>query len=263
MIGVLFALALAMPAPPVEAPAAEPAQAIAEQCPAPRIVQPRYPLDLARAKKTGLVLVGARFDDCGRILETRIDKSSGRQLFDQSALDSVAKYVLSAEQRAKGPDGWVQVPVKFGGFRNVEARKIPWPRSHRKPVYLPEDQALPFESIEAFRQADVLDTTDFLHPPYGRAVDVSGGIIQTWMHPEAKDPSVFWLTYIIHSPTPASPTEPHGPSVTAAIARYRLVEEAGVPVVRLGLLCERPADECQRLSEFLMEGLPFAKARRR
>lgn len=263
MIDVLFALALAMPAPPVEAPAAEPTQANAEQCPSPRIVQPRYPLDLARAKKTGLVLVGARFDDCGRILETRIDKSSGRQLFDQSALDSVAKYVLSAEQRAKGPDGWVQVPVKFGGFRNVEARKIPWPRSHRKPVYLADEQPIPFDNIAAFQGAKVTKNDEVLHTPYGMSRDAAGQIMRTWMHLDREDPNVFWLSYIIQPPFPASPTEPMGPIVTAAIARYRLVEEEGVPVVRLGLLCERPADECQRLSEFLMEGLPFAKARRR
>ena len=255
MIGVLLALALAMPA-------AEPAKTAAEECPAPRVVQPRYPLDLARANKTGLVLVGARFDDCGRILETRIDKSSGRKLFDQSALDSVAKYVLSAGQRAKGADGWVQVPVKFGGFRNVEASKIPWPRSHRKPVYLADEQSIPFGSIAAFEDAKVTNNDDVLHPPYGMSRDAAGQLMRTWMYPDRKDPDVFWLAYIIQPPLPASPTEPMASSVTAAIARYRLVEEDGVPVVRLGLLCERPADECQRLGEFLFKGLPFAKARK-
>jgi len=256
MTGLLLASLLAVAAGPSPTATLDVAQAI---CPEPRTVLPRYPVDLARANKTGLVLVGARFDECGRVTETRIDESSGKSAFDDSAEASVGLYVLSPEQRAKAQDGWVQVPVKFGGFRNVEARKIPWPRSHRKPRYLPETQALPFDSISDFKDAKVTDQSHFLHPPYGRSADASGRIMQTWMHPEKDDPSVFWLLYNIQPPRDASPADR---VVTAAIARYRLVEEGGVPVVRLGLLCERPADECERLREFLFKGLPFAKARR-
>ena len=242
---------------PPSTAAIEAAEAV---CPKPRTVLPRYPADLARANRTGVVLVGARFDDCGRIVETRLDESSGRTPFDESAVASVGLYVLSPEQRAKARDGWVQVPVKFGGFRNVEARKIPWPRSHRKPRYLPEDQMLPFGSIQDFKEAQVTDRRHFLHPPYGRSADASGRIMQTWMHPQKDDPTVFWLQYNIQPPLDASPADP---TIVAAVARYRLVEEDGVPVVRLGTLCERPAEECERLREFLFKGLPFAKPRRR
>ena len=171
--------------------------------------------------------------------------------------------MLAPAQRAKAQDGWVQIPVKFGGFRNVEAYKIPWPRSHRKPLYLPDEESLPFTSIQGFEEADVLDTRRELHPPYGMARVTDGRIFRTSMYPENADPNTFWLSYIIQPAFPASPTAPLGPSAVAAIARYRLVEEDGVPAVRLGLLCERPADECERLREFLFEGLPFARARKR
>lgn len=175
----------------------------------------------------------------------------------------MAQYVLAPEQLAKAKEGWVQIPIKFGGFRNVEAHKIPWPRSHRKPLYLPDEESLPFGSVEEFEAADVLDTKRVLHPPYGMSRVKDGRIFRTSMHPEEQDPNTFWLSYIIQPAFPASPTAPMAPSTVAAVARYRLVEEDGVPVVRLGLLCERPADECERLREFLFKGLPFAKARRR
>ena len=54
-----------------------------------------------------------------------VDHASG------PAREAVARYVLSEKQRAKARDGWVQAPVKFGGFRTVEVREVPWPRSHR------------------------------------------------------------------------------------------------------------------------------------
>jgi hypothetical protein len=37
------------------------------------------------------------------------------------------------------------------------------------------------------------------------------------------------------------------------------VVEDGKAVVRIGILCERPADECERLTAFLLKGLPIAK----
>ncbi|WP_339824861.1 energy transducer TonB [uncultured Arenimonas sp.] len=261
MIDILFALALAMPAPPVEAPAA--AATAAVECPAPRMVQPRYPVKEARANKTGLVLVGARFDDCGRVTETRVDKSSGITAFDESALASVAAYVLSPGQREKARDGWIQAPVKFGGFRTVVPVSIPWPRSHRRPMYIKDDEPFPFESIQAF-QAAAPDSGDKVYkPPYAMGRDPEIGLIHTSLVPDARDPSVFWFRYTVQPPRPASPTAPPPENIRVGVARYRLVEEQGVPVVRLAILCERSADECQRLEAFLFEGLPFAKARRR
>jgi hypothetical protein len=61
---------------------------------------------------------------------------------------------------------------------------------------------------------------------------------------------------------PTSKTEPLAGNTTVGVARYRLVEEAGKPVVKLAILCERSADECQRLETFLFDGLPFAKPRK-
>lgn len=267
MIAALLAAALAVSGAPATGEAAPAATASAGPeagaCPAPVRIQPRYPVKLARANKTGTVLVGARFDDCGRVIETRVDESSGEPLFDAAARESVARYVLSEAQRAKAVDGWVQAPVKFGGFRDVVPRDVPWPRSHRKPRYLPDDHALGFDDIAAFKAARPGDTRHFYREPYGMVQADTGEVFRTVMAPDKADPSVFWLEYLIQPAPPASPVEPAARTVTAAIARYRLVEEGGEPVVRLGILCERPEAECRKLREFLFQGLPFAKARRR
>ncbi|KFN48460.1 hypothetical protein N790_06465 [Arenimonas malthae CC-JY-1] len=258
MIAALLAAALALAAPEEVVPAVA-----TDACPEPRTVLPRYPASLARANKAGVVLVGARFDDCGRITETRLDQSSGHELFDAAAREAVARYVLSGKQRAKARDGWVQAPVKFGGIRTVEVSEIPWPRSHRKPRYQADDQPLPFDSVAAFRTARPTEGGLVYREPYGIARATSGEVFRTTMAPDKADPGVFWLEYIIQSAPPASPVEPSSPNIYAAVARYRLVEENGEPVVRLGILCERPEEECQKLRDFLFQGLPFAKARRR
>ena len=258
MTGLWLALVLAAGAQEAPAAAAE-----ATACPAPRTVQPRYPLQQARENKTGVVLVGARFDECGRVVETRVDKSSGIKAFDDAALVSVAGYVLSAEQQANAEGGWVQAPVRFGGFRTVVPREIPWPKSHRKPRYLPDEQPLAYESLAAFKAARP-DATDVIYkPPYRMAGNPAEGFIHTSLVPDAGDPAVFWFRYTVQPPHPASPTEPLGASTLVGVARYRLVMEDGQPVVRLALLCERTADECERLRAFLFEGLPFARPRRR
>lgn len=263
MIAALLAAALAVSAAPAPAPE-EVAPAVAtEACPEPRTVLPRYPVKMARANKAGLVLVGARFDDCGRITETRIDESSGQELLDAAAREAVSRYVLSEKQRAKARDGWVQAPVKFGGFRTVEVREIPWPRSHRKPRYQADDQPLPFDTVAAFHAARPTEARLAYREPYGIARATTGEVFRTAMAPDKADPGVFWLEYIIQPAPPASPVEPSSPNIHAAVARYRLVEENGEPVVRLGILCERPGEECAKLRDFLFQGLPFAKPRKR
>lgn len=256
MIAALLAAALAVSAAPVADAGAD--------CPKPRLWTPRYPAELARANKQGEVLVGARIDECGRVRETRVDKSSGYDAFDRSAREAVAIYVLNASQRARAKDGWVQLPIRFGGIRTIDhIRKIPWPSSHRRPTYVADEQPLPFASIADFKAAQVQDTEGVMQPPYRAVRDTEGRSYSTSMRPDRRDPSVFWFMYTIHSPRPSSGTMPSAPAETAAIARYRLAKEEGKPVVRLGILCERPEEECAKLRDFLFQGLPFAKPRRR
>lgn len=244
--------------------AAAGAQAPAEEtCPAPYITTPRYPADLARSNRSGSVLIAARIDDCGRVLETRIETSSGFELFDRAAKDAVATYVLSASQRAKARDGWIMVPLRFGGITtHTELPAIPWPDSHRRPRYLPDEQAIPFDDIAGFEAAEPQDDV-LLKQPYFPMRLKDGSHVRISVQPDKVEPQVFWLLYVVQPPMPTSATAPVGHSTTAAVARYRLVQEDGVPVARVGMLCELDEEACGRVSKFLFEGLPFAKPRRR
>lgn len=259
MITALLGFALSLSAP--QAPAIDEPPAAAAACPAPVTVPPRYPVDDLRAGRTGTVVVGARFDDCGRVLETRVDRRTGRgKGFAAAARASVEASVLDPAKRAGAVDGWAQVEVRFGGVRTVgEVREIPWPRSHRQPRYLPDDQPLPFADIAAFRAAAITDEQGLMRSPYASATDAAGQRISTQLRPERADPSVFWLSYVVQSAPSPDPAMPLGGLRTIALARYRLAWEGGEPVVRLRLLCEQPAPACEQLRAFLFEGLPFAR----
>ena len=118
-----------------------------------------------------------------------------------------------------------------------------------------DDEPIGFDSISAYTDADLLRSEPLLRQPYGMARLENGGFVTTWMQRERDDPSRWWLHYNTQAPAPA-------PVRQDAIVRYRLDGDAGDPVVHVGILCERPEDECARLREFVMKGLPFAKPRR-
>jgi len=211
---------------------------------------PRYPAEMMRSNISGTTLVLARIDDCGRVLEPRVHASSGHAPLDAAALDTVRAWVLSPAQRAQVGGPWVKLPVKFGGVSTVTARDPAWPKSHRRPRYLPDETPFGFDSLQAFHDASRFKPGVVLKSPY-RSVLKAG--VMTTFHEDRDDPKVFWLSYVIHQPGRTMGEN------TVAIARYRLVEEQGEPVVRLALLCEAPQEKCSELNGFLLQGLPTAK----
>lgn len=246
-------LLLALAAAPVDG---------ATSCPPPLMVMPRYPLDQLRGNVAGITLVLARIDECGRVVEAKVSESSGDKSLDSEALLTVREWVLSPAQREQvGGGPWVKMPVKFGGVQTVVTEAPKWPRSHRRPIYLPDEQGIGFDTIAAYRAAGVVRSEPVLKSPYASTRDGSGNWVSTPFMADAKDPNVFWLAYNVQAPDTLGPNGKPRASLSAsvAIARYRLVMEDRKPVVRVGILCERPADECERLSGFLLKGLPIAK----
>lgn len=240
-------LAVALTAAP---PAAvESAQAA---CPPPVMGLPRYPVAQLKSNVSGTTVVLARIDDCGRVLEAKVHAGSGESTLDEAALDTVRAWVLSPAQIARVGGPWVKLPVKFGGLQNVVPRAPAWPKSHRRPRYLPDDEPVGFDSIQAFHAAGQVKP-DVLKSPYSSVRNGNVPEIMTSFMEDRDDPRVFWLAYIVHRQGRS------GAENTVAVARYRLLDEAGGPVVRVALLCEAGETACGKLRAFLLEGLPTAK----
>ena len=234
----------------------------AAECPPPFMALPRYPGKQLMGNVAGTTLVLARIDDCGRVVEAKVSEGSGVSALDEEALVTVRSWVLSEAQRKQvGGGPWVKMPVKFGGVSTVSVQAPNWPRTHRSPRYLADDQAIGFDTVKAFLEAKVVRTNPVLKSPYASSVDGSGNRVSIGFYADATDPMTFWLSYFMQPPdvVGSDGMQRQSAAPPVAIARYRLVMEDGKPVVRVGLLCERAADECERLRGFLLKGLPIAK----
>lgn len=227
-------------------------------CPPPALAWPRYPMKQLRGGTAGKTIVLARIDPCGRVVEAKVDTGSGHMEMDAAALLAAKASVLSPEQMARVPNGWVKMPFAFGGTRTISPVAPDWPKSHKRPRYLPDDQAIGYETIEALGKARLMRDV-VLKSPYG-SVGVGGPMrVTTSFEQERDNPRHFWLAYTIVTAVPDGSGGRRFDSDTVAMARYRLVEENGEPVVRLGLLCEATPEECTQLSTFLFKGLPIAR----
>lgn len=240
--------------------AAAPAPA-AQDCPAPEMAAPVYPSRQLVAGISGTTIVLARIDDCGRVVEAKVSEGSGQAPLDDAALETVRGWVLTPAQREKAGGPWVKLPVRFGGTRTVVPQAPKWPSSHRRPVYLLDETGIGFDSLAAFREAGVVRSEPVLKSPFASAYDGAGYRISTPFMADATSPTTFWLSYMMQPPPTKG--EDGAPRTSrneqVAVARYRLVVEDGKPVVRVGILCERAPDECERLQAFLLKGLPIAK----
>lgn len=244
-IGLSMALAVA----PTPAVTSDPAV-----CPEPVRGVPRYPIEAMRANLSGVTLVLARIDSCGRVLESRVHTSSGHPQMDEAAHEAVKAWVLSPAERARIGGEWVKLPVKFGGVTTYSPKRVDWPASHRRPRYLADETPISYESVEAFYEAKRHKPGVLLQSPYG--TDFRSGTT-TIFNEDVEDPAIYWLSYAAME---------KGKSIresTLAVARYRLVEEQGVPVVRVALLCKLEPKPCEDLRAFLLKGLPIAKPPRR
>lgn len=224
--------------------------AAAEECPAPRIVAPELPASALGRDLQGISVIGARFDHCGRIVDTRLERSSGHPLLDETAQTTVASWVLPETMRARAVDGWIRQPVRFGRVEVEQPQPIDWPRSHRRPRYVEDSAPFPHASAEeafvALTQSDAV----LLKPAYRP-------VLHSFFRTRDDGPREYWL--VLHGPRVLE----NGRLERLAAARYRLEHDGETPVLRIALRCERGPEECARIHRFVFEkGLRFARPRR-
>jgi len=76
--------------------------------------KPSYPSNLRKRNIEGQVIVTLRIDKEGKILDLKINESSGYQSFDQAALKAVSKWEFkAAEKDNKKVEVIVNLPIKF------------------------------------------------------------------------------------------------------------------------------------------------------
>ena len=212
-----------------------------EDCPLPVSPSVRMPPEAVRAGLKGEVHVSARFDACGRVIEAKIIKRVRMDSVNQAALDGVKRMVLTPTQRESAVDGWYTRVFSFiGQSTPMRATQVAWPSSHEKPAYVQDDAGIGYSTVADADKAIVDSVPGALRPPvYNFAhrfaqVDAPGG-------------TEFWLFI-----------SAQGRPVVAA--RYRPLVENERPVVKLAVMCELEAQQCDGVRGILMRGLPFAPA---
>ncbi|WP_457098055.1 TonB family protein [Lysobacter sp. P5_B9] len=236
---VAAALVIAMAAAPVSAQQV-PAAATDSCAPGTPLRMPIYPGEMAAREISGNVVLDLTIDKCGRVLDTRL-KQADKRAFNDAALASVKGVTLPESLRANAIDGHVALPIAFNLGPILTYQKVDWPKTHQRPRYEVDDVPMAYASADAANKA-IQSSPDLVWPsPY----PVQSRFVQVG-EPGARE---FWLF-----------TFKSG-SVNVA-AHYRPVMVEGEPVVKLAMRCEDTAEACSKAQEFLLQGLPFAKARK-
>jgi protein TonB len=75
---------------------------------------PEYPAIAARQGWQGTVLLRVRVLSSGRVDTLEVQKSSGRKLLDEAAVETVRAWSFTPAKRGSTPiDGWATVPIEF------------------------------------------------------------------------------------------------------------------------------------------------------
>lgn len=221
--------------PPVEAVARE-------ACPPPVKHAPVYPIDMMRRGKGGTVLLALDIDACGKVKHVVVKQSSGQKQLDDAAVTATTQWVLDPVARAKAVAGTVELPVSFGMSPDqaIPYAELSWPKSHKRPQYRLEPMP-EFGSADAAVQAIGVPIKKVIKPPY------PGIQSQFFRHGDGAVPEYWLFLYKGRSPNLA--------------ARYRLTYDGTQPTVVLSIACDDQPEACANASNFLMKGLPFARAK--
>lgn len=217
------------------------AQDDALACPEPKMATPRYPPDAIRAARQGTAVVEARVDDCGRVLEARIQKSTRHSDLNEAALAAANASIVPPDKRVEAVDGWVAWPIDFKVDSSLVSRRVDWPRTHRKARYVADAPLDPAISVLEWKAQKIEMTPNTVRPPVLP-------LRHEFRQVRDGENIEFWLFV------------PDNDGVAKLAARYRTVIENEEPVVRVAMRCEFSEEECAGLQQaFVQRGLPMAK----
>jgi TonB family protein len=236
---IAAALVFAMAAAPLSAQQAS-AERTDSCAPGTPLRPPNYPVEMAARGLSGSVVLDLAIDTCGRVLDARL-KQADKRAFNDAALASVKGVTLPESVRANAIDGHVALPIAFNLGPILSYQKVDWPKTHRRPRYEVDDVPMTYTNADAANKA-IQSSPDLVWPsPY----PVQSRFVQVG-DPGGRE---FWLFTLKSG------------SVNVA-AHYRPVMVEGEPVVKLAMRCDDTAEACAKAQEFLLLGLPFAKARK-
>lgn len=242
--GLGLACVAAIMASPLSADAQTPALMpdTTDACPPPVKRAPVYPIEMMRRGQGGTVLLRLAIDACGRVQQVEVKQGSGRKQLDDAAVTAAMHWVLAPPDRDKAVSGRVELPVSFGMSpdQSIPYAKLDWPKSHQRPHYRLEPM-LDFGSADEVSKTIKVPVDRVLKPPY------PGVMSQFFRNGETTEPEYWLFIYKARTPNLA--------------VRYRLIDEATEPTVVLSIACDDQPEACAKASDFLMRGLPFARAR--
>lgn len=83
----------------------------------PRIIYktiPDYPTKSVENLEQGIVVVSALIQKNGKVSEVRLEKSSGYELLDKSAMDAVSQWIFEpASLSNQITEAWFKIPIRF------------------------------------------------------------------------------------------------------------------------------------------------------
>ncbi len=215
----------------------------AMNCPAPMSAAPPvYPADELRAGRGGKVIMQATFDECGRVLEVFVTQKSGSKALDNAAIAAIKPVVFSEESRQRALDGKLEQIITFTADAHARFKKADWPKTHKNPRYVLDDEAVPFATVAIAYSSIQESEPDVFRPPVIN-------FRHRWVQVDTPQGREFWLFLFSKA------------NIPAVAARYRPMMDAEGAIVRLAIQCELEKPQCESIQSMLLKGFAFAKAK--
>jgi TonB family protein len=228
-------------------------------CPPEHMPAPGHPSEVLWENLQGRVVIAVQLDACGQVTGAEVSESAGHEALDAAALAAVRAWVFPASLRERARDGRLRVPVEFDALRDVETQAFHWPDSHRRARFEVDDRPLEYTTLAAVSEA-VQTPEALMASPFtrkrGAILDPASPERGNFYRMSAGGEPVYWQSFLRWSDFGETQPGQLRPR-TVAVARYRLVFEHDLPVVRVAVLCEDEAPQCDHIRRQALKRPPI------